>query len=586
MSKFGTPASVTPEWLRHILRFLVVGIAAVHTTVAVMQQSMNEDGIDYLDVGAAYWQGDWDSAINGIWSPLYSWILGTVIYLSDPSVWWEFPVVQITNLFIFGITLICFEFFWRTLTDYYYGTLPTTNDAVRFPPAIWLVLGYSLFTYASLNLIEIWSVTPDMCVSAIVYLAAGLFVRVATQRANSRTPLLLGLVLGTGYLAKAAMLPLAIACALVMLLLEGSAINRAKRSAWSLLACMLVASPFVTALSLNYGEFMFTGVSKFTYLKHVNDMRYPNFIPDVERLGGTPEHPPTRVFDDPPVYAFAEPVGGTYPMSYDPAYWTAGLSPNVDVVSQLRTLATSGIFWFDLFVRGQGGFLAILLVLVLLSIRPQIRFNTVPPEILLSLWAVAAFGMYSLVHLTPRYIAPFLILFWAGILTSVRLPATAVSRSIASIGGSVLALFVCLNIMAFNLEGLAGIAGFKPAAESAVTGGQFSDGHSVNHPELATLIFEQGLRRHDRIGFIGYSFTAYWARLARLKIVAEIHSEDVGRFWAASPEHQTQALRAFYKTGAIAVIAEPVTYRTPPHGWSELGNTGYLIHLVETTDRY
>lgn len=561
-----------------MLRCIVLGIAAAHTTVAVLRQSMNEDGIDYLDVGSAYWEGDWGTAINGIWSPLYSWIIGAVVHLSEPSVSWEFPVVQITNLFIFGVALICFEFFWRTLTVHYYGTSTPTSDEVRFPPSIWLLLGYSLFTWSALELIEIWSVTPDMCVAALVYLAAGLIIQVATQTKNGRAPLLLGLVLGLGYLAKAAMLPLAIACFLLMLLLHGSAVDRAKRVGKSLIVCILVAGPFVTALSLTYGELMFTGVSKFTYLKHVNEMQYPNFIPDAERLGSAPEHPPTKVFSDPPVYAFAEPIGGTYPMAYDPAYWTAGVSPSVELVPQLRALATSGMFWFDLFIRKQGGFLAILLVLLLLSIRPPMRISRMPPEILLSLWAAAAFAMYSLVHLAPRYIAPFVILFWAGLLASVRLPEATLSRRVVTIGGAMLALFVWLNIMSFNAAGVGGIAGFRPAAEAAVTIGQFSDGHSVNHAEVASHLIEEGLQRHDRVGFIGYSFSAYWARLARLQIVAEIYPEDIDGFWTASPDRQVKVLDAFYKSGAIAVIAEPVAVDSPRSGWSELGDTGYLIH--------
>ncbi len=33
------------------------------------------DGVNYLDVADAYRRGDWSSAINGYWSPLYSWLL-------------------------------------------------------------------------------------------------------------------------------------------------------------------------------------------------------------------------------------------------------------------------------------------------------------------------------------------------------------------------------------------------------------------------------------------------------------------------------------------------------------------------------
>jgi len=220
-----------------------------------------------------------------------------------------------------------------------------------------------------------------------------------------------------------------------------------------------------------------------------------------------------------------------------------------------------------------------------LSVRRPMRISSIPPDILLSVWAAAAFAMYSLVHLAPRYIAPFVILFWSGILASVRLPEATVSRRVVTIGGAMLALFIWLNIMAFNAAGVGGIAGFRPAAEAAVTSGQFSDGPSVNHAEVATHLIEDGLQRHDRIGFIGYSFSAYWARLARLQIVAEIYPEDIGGFWTASPDRQAAVLNAFYKAGAIAVIAEPVEVDLPRSGWSVLGDTGYLIHHKGETDQ-
>jgi hypothetical protein len=97
------------------MRLLAVGLGAAHTTVAVLQQSMNEDGIGYLDMGDAWFRGDWEMAINGVWSPLYSWILGAVIAVFEPSTRWEFPAAQITNFAIYIAALFCFEFFWREL---------------------------------------------------------------------------------------------------------------------------------------------------------------------------------------------------------------------------------------------------------------------------------------------------------------------------------------------------------------------------------------------------------------------------------------------------------------------------------------
>jgi len=59
------------------------------------------DAIAYLDIGDAYLQGEWNVAIAGYWSPLYSWLLGLTMAVLKPSTYWEFPVVKLVN-FLMG----------------------------------------------------------------------------------------------------------------------------------------------------------------------------------------------------------------------------------------------------------------------------------------------------------------------------------------------------------------------------------------------------------------------------------------------------------------------------------------------------
>ena len=67
----------------------------------LLRYSMISDGISYLDIGDAYFRGDWNSAINAYWSPVYSWCVGLALYLFKPSIWWEFITVHIVNLLIY-----------------------------------------------------------------------------------------------------------------------------------------------------------------------------------------------------------------------------------------------------------------------------------------------------------------------------------------------------------------------------------------------------------------------------------------------------------------------------------------------------
>src|SRR5258708_5510774 len=73
------------------------------------------DLISYLDVADAYVHHEWSTAINGYWSPLYSWILALGLSLARPPAHWEFAMVRIVHLVIYLLTLSSFEVFLRRL---------------------------------------------------------------------------------------------------------------------------------------------------------------------------------------------------------------------------------------------------------------------------------------------------------------------------------------------------------------------------------------------------------------------------------------------------------------------------------------
>jgi hypothetical protein len=267
-------------------------------------------------------------------------------------------------------------------------------------------------------------------------------------------------------------------------------------------------------------------------------------------------------------------------MAFDPGYWTSGLQPTITLPGQVRAIATNLMAYFDLFVRTQGGFLAIVALLASMSLSRSSRSRSIDLELVLIMWALVALGMYSLVYVADRYIAPFTVLFWSGLLGLITLPNQHQYRRLVATGAALLVAFVWINIGAMNLEGLAGVTGFTPLSESGVPQNQFSDGHETDHRAVAEGVLAQGLERGDKIGFIGYSFTAYWARLARLNIVAEIYPEDLAAFWDANTQKQEEVLRAFAAAGVTAVVAEPLPSRPIPVGWEVVGPTGYLLYKI------
>src|SRR5271169_5533714 len=55
-------------WLSMVSAWIIQAVAARHT--------LDADGVSYLDIATAFWQGNWHAAINGYWSPAYPVLLG------------------------------------------------------------------------------------------------------------------------------------------------------------------------------------------------------------------------------------------------------------------------------------------------------------------------------------------------------------------------------------------------------------------------------------------------------------------------------------------------------------------------------
>jgi hypothetical protein len=563
-------------WLQAGFRLLAVGMGGLHAWVAATQQSMSEDGISYLDMGDAYLRGDWNMAINTVWSPLYSWILGVGMKVIQPTMQWEIAVVHLINFAIYLFALISFEFFWRELSPARRTKASEDDDssAAQFPEWAWLSVGYALFVWSSLSLIKIWAVTPDMLMAGCVYLAAGLLYRIAKGRPGWITFFVFGFVLGLAYLAKSVMFPLAFVFLAVALFVGGEIRHAAPRTVAALLVFLLIAAPFVTLFSVAKGRLTFGDAGRLTYLKLVNGIPYPHWRSGASPDVGTPHHPARQIFENPAVFEFATPVGGTYPLSYDPSYWYEGVVAPLDIKKQVAVLVTNAGFYFDLFIRQQGGVSAIVGLLLLLGVKKRSLQSWLSGELGLVLIAIAAFGLYALVYLEGRYIGAFLVLFWAGLLSFVRLPDSLLSRKLLSIAAVMLIAVFLINIAAFNLQGVKKVKNStSPFAERAAT-----ETTSYRPSELAEAVLQIGIKPGDRIAFIGYSFGAFFARLARLQIIAEIPETDIERFWYAGPAKQTAVIESLRSTGVKAIIAERLLPGASAIGWRRIGGSTYLLY--------
>jgi hypothetical protein len=559
-------------------------LGALHAWAAAKVHAMNEDGICYLDMGDAYVRGDWSMAINTIWSPLYSWILGLTMHILKPSIRWEFPVVHFVNFIVYLGTLVCFEFFWRQVMQSRQTELTRFSETtfVTLPDWGLLALGYALFIWSSLNLIHIWSVTPDMCLAAFLYLAAGLILRIRRGFTTWTSYTLFGLVLGLSYLTKAAMFPMAFVLLGVGLFSAPEPHRIIWRILTSVVIFLLIAGPFIALLSSAKGRLTFSDVGKLTYVRHVNNIQYPHWQGDTSE-NGAPLHPTRRIFDYPPIYEFDNPVGGTYPVSYDPSYWYEGAVTRFKLEQQLKLILSSLQFYLDLFFNKQGGLVAAIFILYLMSRWPPIRLAEIISEWGLFICALVAFSIYSVVYVENRYVGAFMVIFWAALLTKVRLAPSQFSKKLASISSICILSFIIMQIITFNLEGFNALAFNVNAFKGKNTDNSASyQAGSPSWPgEVAEALHELGLRPGDKVAIIGNGFLSFWARLARVKIVAEMLGREADPFWLGSSTFQSKVIEVFKSTGAKAIIAEEVPGYAKLINWYKIKDTNYYVYLFK-----
>ncbi len=546
-----------------MLRFsgfaVIVAVGALRLWVG--RYSMNPDGMCYLDLGDAFFRRKWFDAVNGYWSPLYSWLLGAVLFVAKPSRLWEFPVAHAVNLFIYLAAFFCFEFFLRSMREdlrYEAGYDKGTGIWTLCEQSLFAT-GYALFLWSSLELITIWDFSPDLSVAAFVYLIAGLLLRIR-HRSSFRLYIVLGVVLGFAYLTKAVMFPLGFA----FILIGFFCVPRQKRLAFLLLvtSCFLaVSAPWLVALSRAKGRFTFGDSGRLNYSALVSPGGRVINWQGAPPGSGTPVHATRQLLKDPPLYEFATPVGGTYPPSFDPSYWNEGREWTFNLRSQLRVIKKHALMYAELLLRSQAGLLAGALTLILAG-------GIATRAAMLDKWPLFAMcfvtmWLYSLVHAETRFVGAYVVLFWLAILFSVRLASRETRRM-----AEYLVLAVVVTVLLSVADG---------TVHAVIAGGPYS---ALDQVMVADDLGKMGLIAGDRVAVLGDGNWSYWARLGKLKIVSIIMSPDTQAFWAQTAEEKEKVYRLMGSTGARAVVSAAVPISDVWNGWKRIGVTDYYVRWL------
>jgi 4-amino-4-deoxy-L-arabinose transferase-like glycosyltransferase len=388
---------------------------------------------------------------------------------------------------------------------------------------------------------------PDAMFSACLFLAAWCCVK-AAGGASSTFYILLGLTLAAGYYVK----PTGFVVALILLailLAWPPAQKSRRRVALALLVFCAASLPLVIAISKKAGEVTISEDGKLVYVWEVN-----GFYKELGWTGqqsaehGVPLHPPRIAFTEPLVLEFASPVGGTYPLTDDPAYWFAGVRIRFNLRQQVSAIVNNyrkshagldyGLLWVGA------------IALAILGGR-RLRESLPAPVRWIVAWPLCTCAMFMTVHLEHRYMAPFVVLLAVGVYSWLA-SGTGEAANVVLL---ILSIAMIFSIASFTGHSVAHIVE------------QRETHYRSDDLKMADSLSMSGLRAGDSIATVGFTFDSYWAHIGKLRIVAQ--ALDKNEFWKTDESRMDELMTRLKSLGIKAVVARAGGEARRP-GWRDL----------------
>ncbi|MBI3589996.1 MAG: hypothetical protein HY094_01290 [Candidatus Melainabacteria bacterium] len=545
-----------------ILFFLatfVIGLSHAWLTRNVI----DSDCISYFDTADEILKGNWRALINGFWSPLYSLIIGLFFYFFKPSYIWESTLVHFINFFICLLTFFTFDFFIMQLVRVYKGA-EKEEKHLLLPEWTLMCLGYTLFIWSSMNMITISAVTPDMLVALFFYLAAGILLKVKSGNLNWLVFCLLGIVLGLGYLSKAAMFPVAFIFFGIVFFATCKIPKRVFYLSIFLLSFFLISTPYIILLSKNKGRLTFGDIGVINYAWHTNSNTckiWKKDFPYCKKL----LHPLNVIFKDPIILEYSEPLKVTYPIVFDASYWfEGGTVPYFDIKGQLKALIENTKEYFNLLFNMQGMLLA-LVSLFFIGKKRWLCLKDINKQWVLIFPSLFSMIMYFTIHVEYRYIAAFWVVFWLGLFSALQFSHVKnLQEILAKVTLVACAMMLITSIFSKDL------LEYREEGKSLAVNWQVAD-----------YFKNIGIKQGEKVGVIGIYDDYYWARLLKVRIIAEVPSEEeINNFWAADNSLRIEALNAFRKFDMKIVVAGRAPSGASKFGWVNIDDTPYYYYVL------
>jgi hypothetical protein len=561
--------------LRSRRSFIVPAVCALISAVVLQavahRHNINPDTVSYFDVASAYRAGDLRGAINGYWSPLVSWIFAGTFLLRGPLA----PINEAlyAHVVMVGVFVVAFAALEFAVREAYEFAQSQVDDRAHGLSLGWFRLaGYSLLAWATLELISVEYVGPDLLVSAFIYVDFALLFRMARGRTNTLTTFGFGLSLGAAYLTKAVMFPVGLVsliAALGVLRWKAPRPQALRSFAIATIGFVLVAGPWIAVLSQTKGYPTFGGTGKLNYAWQVDGV--PTCCWQGEGNAGKPIHPPRQIFDSPATFEFATPIRATFPLWYDATYWYEGVTPPVHPVRQAWLFLSNLASYFPDFawLLTFGALAGALVFRKVLS--PVSRWYWI-----LLVLAAVPFGLYALVGTETRYVGGSAVVVCLVVLAGMR-PTNAVSG--AALRAIILAIVVpTLTITALRVVSDARFLIINLATDNSEDGlsSRWKIAHVPMPPSIAIArdLMRRGVPEGAGIGTIGDAGYAYWARLAHLQVMSQLQWRE--GFWA-NDSTRAAIVDAMRRAGAQLIVCD-----TPPEwantaGWETIAGTSAVL---------
>jgi hypothetical protein len=472
-------------------------------------------------------------------------LLATARWLFGAGPALDYPLAHLVNFALFLLVLGGAEWLRRELRD---GDGPVDDAS-----SLLCIMGAG---WAALRLVGLQVISPDMGVLACALGAAAAMVRIRrkTTRASAAT---LGIVLGIGYLMKAVMFPIALAYLIVAAVMPPSDSRRWRLAALAGVVFSAVALPQFMAVSRLVGRPTFGQSGMLNQAWHIGRVPAPLSEDHARPMSIRPDSGISLVADTstvptPRLFFIDGRAPGTFPLWSDITRWYPGsISFHRDRDRQIRKIVRGVRIEVSPILK----FVLVPLIAWLLVGRPRwFGRGTTDGWMLVALGA-APLGLYALVSVEFRLIAPFVLLVILGLSRVLVRPAP-----LGLLAG--VALVAIGSALANDVRSLPTLAPKR-----------------AQWAQLASVL-RDSTGRQPRLVALGDAWEApMYARLARARMIAIMDAGDAARWWRSSPaERALVEAQLDSIPNAFVVARAPAGPGGTPAGWSAVaGSEGYIL---------